>query len=191
VELTLKLSSYFLSLSLSSPLSLSPLLFPFLSLIHYRDNFDATIFDYARMLGMIPQTFEKTRDTDTIAVYQHDKVPPFISYSFSHSVPYIAWLIFKEELTNWSIKQFETNLNVTWNPYLKIDHHYLFELMFSGDSYLSVAHSQLILICQLFNLLGFSVGKKDMKFRRKYGKIMYESSGDSNLILAKVDDNVC
>jgi hypothetical protein len=113
---------------------------------YVNDNYGANVFDYARMLGILPQLFERTKKTETLSVYDLEK----------------------DSLEAWPISKFEETMNVTWMPYFHIDRHYLFELMYSG----------------------FAVGEKDMKFREKYGKIIYKSSGDSQLILAKISDTV-
>lgn len=113
---------------------------------YVKDNFDANVFDYARLLGCIPQKFERTKDKDTINVYSHSN----------------------EMFETWPISKFEETFSVTWMPYFRIDRRYIFELMYSG----------------------FTVGEKDMEFRKKYTDVIYNSSGDSQLILAFISDQV-
>eukprot|EP01125_Pyxidicula_operculata_P009995 TRINITY_DN3289_c0_g1_i2.p1 TRINITY_DN3289_c0_g1~~TRINITY_DN3289_c0_g1_i2.p1 ORF type:complete len:328 (+),score=45.27 TRINITY_DN3289_c0_g1_i2:57-1040(+) len=73
----------------------------------------------------------------------------------------------KNAIVDITVQQFESTFNVKWTPYPKCDLDYIEELMFSG-----------------FTL------EKDMTFREKYNKLIYESSGDENLILAKISDQV-
>lgn len=63
---------------------------------------------------------------------------------------------------------FEQQFKVEWCPYFKCDLSYIVELMLSG----------------------FTISSKDEAFRNKYGALMEQSSGDENLILAKIDDKV-
>eukprot|EP01127_Copromyxa_protea_P013049 TRINITY_DN3464_c0_g1_i2.p1 TRINITY_DN3464_c0_g1~~TRINITY_DN3464_c0_g1_i2.p1 ORF type:complete len:285 (+),score=77.95 TRINITY_DN3464_c0_g1_i2:473-1327(+) len=71
-------------------------------------------------------------------------------------------------LTKWTTSQFEEKMNVKWGQYYKCSQEYIFELLFSG----------------------FAVGDKDMKFREKYFPILEKTSGDDNLVLAKISEEV-
>jgi len=102
--------------------------------------------DYARLLGNVPDIYEKKKQNTYITVFEKDK----------------------SQLVQWHVSQFEYEFKVKWTPYFKCDLYYIEELLFSG----------------------FSVGEKDMDFRKKYGTVIEKSSGDENLILAKIDDTV-
>jgi len=67
----------------------------------------------------------------------------------------------------WSVKQFEETLKVSWCPRYICDNYYIEELMFSG---LSIS--------------------KNQEFRAKYGEQIEVTSGDENLVLAKINDTV-
>jgi hypothetical protein len=67
-----------------------------------------------------------------------------------------------------SIKEFESLFNVTFMPYITSGQEYIEELFFSG----------------------FSISKPDMQFRKKYFPLIYQSSGDENLVIAKINDQV-
>lgn len=88
----------------------------------------------------------------------------------SHLVPasIMVYDRFRERLEPWSIKQFEEKLNITFCALPICGHEYIEELMFSG----------------------FSVGEKDLDFRRKYEAEMQQSTGEETLILAEIEESV-
>lgn len=73
----------------------------------------------------------------------------------------------QKQVEFWPVPKMEQAFNIKWCPYPKCGLYYIEELLFSG----------------------FAVGEKDMEFREKY-KIIWETSGDENLIVSKVDDKV-
>src|SRR5690606_24960680 len=66
------------------------------------------------------------------------------------------------------IQAFEEEFNVKFTPYIICDQTYIEELLFSG----------------------LAIDTIDKEFRAKYLSTIYSFSGDENLILAKVNDNV-
>eukprot|EP01126_Amoeba_proteus_P014426 TRINITY_DN1631_c0_g1_i3.p1 TRINITY_DN1631_c0_g1~~TRINITY_DN1631_c0_g1_i3.p1 ORF type:complete len:476 (-),score=100.50 TRINITY_DN1631_c0_g1_i3:154-1581(-) len=71
-------------------------------------------------------------------------------------------------IDQWPVTKFEEELGVKFGLYYKCTCDYIFELLFSG----------------------FSIGQKDILFRNKFLHLLNHSSGDENLILAKIDDKV-
>eukprot|EP01130_Rhizamoeba_saxonica_P018863 TRINITY_DN9595_c0_g1_i1.p1 TRINITY_DN9595_c0_g1~~TRINITY_DN9595_c0_g1_i1.p1 ORF type:complete len:407 (-),score=95.36 TRINITY_DN9595_c0_g1_i1:21-1160(-) len=71
-------------------------------------------------------------------------------------------------LSKWSIPQFEENTKTIWTPGYRCRNQYIFEIMFSG----------------------FTVGEKNEEFRSKYLDTITNSSGDENLILAYINEEV-
>lgn len=110
-----------------------------------RDKFGGTIFDYARMLGIIPL---KTRY----------KSPPYFQ----------VWNSELQKIETWSQLQLEETLQIEYIPYVTCDKDYIFELLFSG----------------------FSINEKDENFRKQYIPQIYQCTGEENLILGKINDQV-
>jgi hypothetical protein len=77
-----------------------------------------------------------------------------------------VWNGEKRTLERWTVEQFERQFDVIYCPYLTCEPEYVFELMFSG----------------------FAVSSPDMEFRRRYFEQCFRSSGDENLVLAKIND---
>jgi len=71
-------------------------------------------------------------------------------------------------IEEWPIKKFELLFHTVFTSGIICDHIYIEELMFSG----------------------LVIDKLDLEFRKKYLPLAYTSSGDENLILAKVNDNI-
>jgi len=76
------------------------------------DKFNATTMDYARLLGNIPDKFDRTKHQKYLKLYDKDK----------------------NQITNLPVIEFEKIFNVQWTPYLKCDFYYIEELLFSGFS---------------------------------------------------------
>uniref|UniRef100_A0A6B2L7K5 SET domain-containing protein n=1 Tax=Arcella intermedia TaxID=1963864 RepID=A0A6B2L7K5_9EUKA len=70
--------------------------------------------------------------------------------------------------SEWPLQQFEQQFSVTWTPYFRCDSYYIEELLFSG----------------------FTVSEKNMDFREKYLGVIFESSGEENLVLGRIDEVV-
>jgi hypothetical protein len=112
--------------------------------VEIKDNYSASPFDYARMLGMTNHNLFNNvinelniwnPDTNTI-----EKCP---------------------------VSKFEQLFKVKFSPSVICTEDYIEELMFSS---LSIS--------------------PDLEFREKYSNFMYNTSGDENLILSKISDEV-
>lgn len=122
--------------------------------------------DYAYLLGFATSKWDTILQSD-ISYYNKDTVSFFSE--LTNSYWRMELTIIQGSIEIWPVSKFEETFGVKWGQYYRCTNDYIFELLFSG----------------------FSIGEKDMKFRHKYFPIMEKTSGDDNLILAKISDEVC
>mmetsp|Transcript_10370 Transcript_10370/g.14218 ORF Transcript_10370/g.14218 Transcript_10370/m.14218 type:complete len:247 (+) Transcript_10370:3-743(+) len=114
--------------------------------VEQKDNYFATAFDYAKMMGILP------RSTLIASVPAQIKV----------------WNANEKTVEQVPVEAFEDYFKVKFTPYIICDQAYLEELLFSG----------------------LAIDTVDKEFRAKYLETIHTFSGDDNLILAKVNENV-
>jgi hypothetical protein len=99
-----------------------------------------------------------------IPTHYRVSIPPYVPKTIQHIN---LWNPENNEIMQWPVSKFEDYFKVGFCPFTSCTNDYIEELLFSG---LSI--------------------EPDQEFRKQYVPQIYESSGDENLILAKVSDNV-